>query len=311
MISIIVPIYNSSNFLDECLHSIYLQDYKDFEVLCIDDGSIDNSAEIVLKYTEFDKRFKLFQQSNSGVSIARNVGLMHARGEYICFVDSDDMIATNYLSTLWNYSKDGNFVISSYTRNIVGLGELKNKVKSFNSFELITKILEELIIHPNLWSMIFKTEIIRKYDINFYPGCVRNEDTEFYIKYLVHEKNDIILIDYKGYFYRDNPNSAMHITNRNAFTSFQASERIEKYLTEHGLLMNYNKFLFASIQAYTVRLARERNVKLYDELHELYDVPLIMRSLIRHPRFLRSIVALVYLLLGKKVFYKMLSITGI
>ena len=154
-------------------------------------------------------------------------------------------------------------------------------------------------------------EIIRKYDINFYPGCVRNEDTEFYIKYLVHEKNDIILIDYKGYFYRDNPNSAMHITNRNAFTSFQASERIEKYLTEHGLLMNYNKFLFASIQAYTVRLARERNVKLYDELHELYDVPLIMRSLIRHPRFLRSIVALVYLLLGKKVFYKMLSITGI
>lgn len=308
MVSIIVPIYNVSKYLNECLHSIQIQDYTDFEVLCVDDGSKDNSAEIVIKFSETDKRFKLFRQPNSGVSVARNTGIKNAQGNFICFVDADDMIAPNYLSVLYSFSKDGNFSICSFSRNKVQLGKSKDKILRYSAKELINKVLDESIEHPNLWAMLFKTDVIKSNNIEFCPGCVRNEDTEFYMKYLVHEEGDVIVTDYKGYYYRDNPNSAMHKTTRKVFTSFEASERVWKYFTENGIFMDYNKMLFCSVQSYSVSLARENNSELYKELHHLYNVKKMMLSLTRHPRLLRRIIAIAYIILGKSTYYKMLSL---
>lgn len=99
MISVIVPIYNVENYLNRCLDSIKNQTYKDFEVLMIDDGSKDNSAEIARAYLD-DPRFKYFYQHNQGLSSARNTGLDNASGEFVCFIDSDDFIELNYLETL-------------------------------------------------------------------------------------------------------------------------------------------------------------------------------------------------------------------
>ena len=307
MISVIVPIYNVSKYLGDCLQSILSQDYKDIEVLCVNDGSSDNSADIVKKFEELDKRFKLLQQPNSGVSVARNLGLKYAKGEYICFVDADDVIAPGFLRELYEFSKDGYFTVCSYTKDIELLASPHTKIRRFTSRQYIDKIVDEGIVHPNIWTMMFRSDIIKKYDIQFYPGCVRNEDTEFYMKYLVHENHEVILTDYKGYFYRDNPNSAMHVTKRNAFTSFEASERIERYLASNGILMDYNKMLFTSIQAYSFNLAKERNRELYDIMHEIYDVSAVMRVLLGHPRILRRIVALVYIVLGKRLFYTLCS----
>ena len=310
MISVIVPIYNVSKYLGDCLQSIFSQDYKDIEVLCVNDGSSDNSVNIVKKFEALDKRFKLLQQPNSGVSVARNLGLEYAKGEYICFVDADDMIAPNFIRELYESSKAGHFTVCSYTKDPELLGRPYTKIRRLTSRQFIDKIVDEGIEHPNLWAMMFRTDIIKKYDIQFYPGCVRNEDTEFYMKYLAHENHEVILIDYKGYFYRDNPNSAMHVTKRNAFTSFEASERIERYLASNGILMDYNKMLFTSIQAYSFNLARERNRELYDTLHEMYDVSAVMRTLLGHPRILRRIVAFVYIVLGKSLFYTLCSAVG-
>lgn len=308
LISIIIPIYNASEFLEECLCSIKKQVYSNFEVICVDDGSTDNSAEIALKFTESDKRFRLYRQPNSGVSVARNTGLKHATGDYICFVDADDMVAPDYLSVLYNHSKDGDFTICGYTKDVKQLGNNECKVNRYSSKKYISKIIDESVEHPNLWAMMFKAEIVKKFKIEFYPGCVRNEDTEFYMKYLVHEVGNVVCTDYKGYFYRDNPNSAMHVTKRNAFTSFGASERMEKYLADYGIIMNYNKMLYSSIQAYSVVLARERNKDLYDELHSLYDVRKVMCKLLKHPRFIRRVVAFVYFILGESFYYKVLGV---
>lgn len=308
MISIVVPIYNASEYLDDCLRSIQLQDYVDFEVLCVDDGSIDNSADIVKQYTEQDQRFKLYQQSNAGVSVARNTGLKYAQGEYVCFVDADDIIASKYLNTLYNSCDGGSFAICGYTKDINLLGKKQGCNLIYTSIQFISKVVDESIEHPNLWAMMFKTNIIKENNIEFYPGCVRNEDTEFYMKYLVHEKNNVIVLDYKGYFYRDNPNSAMHITKRNAFTSFEASERIEKYLMVNGISMDYNKMLFGSIQAYAVRLAQEGNIGLYEELHKLYNVHNVMQRLLKHPRLLRRVVSFLYIILRAKIFYRLFSL---
>lgn len=310
MISVIVPIYNVSKYLGDCLQSILLQDYNDFEVLCVNDGSTDDSAEIVKRFEELDKRFKLFQQSNSGVSVARNLGLDYAQGEYVCFVDADDMIAPNFLRVLYESSKDGYFAVCSYTKDSALLESQHTKIIRLTSRQFIDKIVDETIEHPNLWAMMFRNDIIKKYSIQFYPGCVRNEDTEFYMKYLAHENHEVTITDYKGYFYRDNPNSAMHVTKRNAFTSFEASERIENYLASNGIFLDYNKMLYGSIQAYTVSLARERNKCLFDELHALYNVRKVMKILINHPRALRRFVAVIYVVFGKRFFYKLFSLMG-
>ena len=91
-LSIIIPIYNTSKYLKECLDSVVNQDYKNVEIICVDDGSTDDSANIVESYLKKDERFKLIKTEHKGVAYARNLGLANAKGEYITFIDSDDFI---------------------------------------------------------------------------------------------------------------------------------------------------------------------------------------------------------------------------
>ena len=92
MISIIVPVYNAEKFLTKCLDSIINQTYKNIEIICVDDDSSDKSSKILNEFAEKDKRIKVIHKANEGVSLARNVGLESAKGNYILFVDSDDWI---------------------------------------------------------------------------------------------------------------------------------------------------------------------------------------------------------------------------
>ena len=96
-ISVIIPVYNAEQYLEECLNSIRNQTYKELEVILVDDGSTDNSGKICDKYTKVDNRFRVLHINNSGPSYARNIGLKEAQGEYITFVDADDWLATNTL----------------------------------------------------------------------------------------------------------------------------------------------------------------------------------------------------------------------
>ena len=89
-LSVIIPIYNSENYLEECLNSVIQQTLKNIEIICIDDGSTDNSSNIMQKYFEHDDRFVLIKQKNKGPGLSRNEGIKISRGKYISFLDSDD-----------------------------------------------------------------------------------------------------------------------------------------------------------------------------------------------------------------------------
>ena len=102
LISVIIPIYNTEQYLKECLDSVCSQSYKDIEIICINDGSTDNSEEITRSYAQQDKRIKLISQKNQGLSITRNNGVSQAQGEYLFFLDSDDTIEQNAIETLYN-----------------------------------------------------------------------------------------------------------------------------------------------------------------------------------------------------------------
>lgn len=188
MISIIVPIYKSYETLERCLKSIQHQSYKNYEVIMINDGSPDDSEKICLEFQKKDKRFKYFFQENKGVSSARNKGIMHSKGQYITFVDSDDYLEYNYLKLL----------ISFFNNNIL-LTALSYKKKKKEKLKLLykDKILGELLINDNfgvaVHNKLFLSEIIVKNNIIFDETMKIAEDFKFLLEYIKY-------IDYAIFF---------------------------------------------------------------------------------------------------------------
>ena len=307
IITIIVPIYKAEQYLYDCLKSIQQQEYPYFEVICVNDGSPDNSSSIVENFVNSDKRFILINQENGGVSKARNTALKRAKGDYVCFVDSDDIISNDYLSTLLFLSKDGSFSVCSYSRTISELGKsISKRIDRYSSTEFIKHIFDETIEHPNICMMLFKNSIIQTQNIDFTIGCTRNEDTEFYVKYLLYEEK-VAYINKKCYYYRVNMSSEMHTTTIKSLTGLEASKRIGALLKAHGIYTNENVDLFPSIQSLLYHLGREDNISLYNYLHDHYNVQKVMKSLLVHPSKKRKIVSFVYLCCGKDLFFKLLS----
>ncbi|WP_456081310.1 glycosyltransferase family 2 protein [Mediterraneibacter sp.] len=151
MISVIVPIYNTEQYLKKCLESIRTQTYYDIEVIMIDDGSTDNSRTIANQYVIRDKRFRLFSQNNSGVSKARNKGLELAEGEYILFVDSDDWLEPKMLDILihnmYKYGVDISCCQYDHTIGFEGkTAEIWNKEVAVKNF-LIHKLINGSLVN--------------------------------------------------------------------------------------------------------------------------------------------------------------------
>lgn len=307
MVSIIVPVYNAEKYLQECVDSLLRQTYKDIEIILVNDGSHDNSGGICEEYAGKDYRVKYLSQENGGVSVARNVALDIAKGEYVCFVDSDDVVDDRFIETLLGMAGTGSFAICGYTRDQTKLGEKGDARRRYDANNYIIQIFSESLIHPNIWMMLFKNNIIQSASLRFTPGCVRNEDTEFYIKYMTYEK-DILVSDYKGYFYRDNPNSAVHKFNEKSLTFIEADQRISDYLIKKGIVAEKNLIVPASVQYFVYQTACQKNREIYEIVHSLYPVKEMMKGMTRHPRLSRRGVAWVYLALGIKMFYKVMSI---
>ncbi|ATA74632.1 MULTISPECIES: glycosyltransferase family 2 protein [Capnocytophaga] len=118
LVSIITPMYNGAKYVGQTIESVLLQSYQNWEMLIVDDGSKDNSVEIVREYTEKDKRIKLIQQKNGGSASARNNALRNAQGRYICFLDSDDLLESSFFEKQLSFLKEKNaaLVFASYNR---------------------------------------------------------------------------------------------------------------------------------------------------------------------------------------------------
>lgn len=112
MISIIIPVYNVEQYLDKCLQSVINQTYQDIEIILVDDGSSDSSGILCDKWKEKDSRIKVIHKSNGGLSNARNVGIEQANGEYLMFIDSDDIVANDLCKVLFEMLKNNHADIS-------------------------------------------------------------------------------------------------------------------------------------------------------------------------------------------------------
>ncbi|MBM7635987.1 glycosyltransferase family 2 protein [Streptococcus saliviloxodontae] len=218
MISIIIPIYNVEQYLEQCLESIRNQTFSEFEVILVNDGSTDNSAKICEAYCRIDHRFRLFHKQNEGQGIARNFGISMANGQWLTFVDSDDYLDKNYLELLVKPTT----MINSIDLVIGGYKKVDNEEQVFykeiypertvSTQELSHKILgaipdREDSIKGTVWNSLYKTDIISSNNITFQSERVFfSEDTLFNLDYLKYSKENY-LVSSDAYCYRLNLSS--------------------------------------------------------------------------------------------------------
>lgn len=245
MISIIVPVYNVEEYLEECLESIRQQTYTDIEVILVNDGSTDSSKEICERFCQADSRFRLINQENQGQSVARNRGVKESVGQFIMFVDSDDVINTNVLEVLLPYMKtDVDIVECRMTRKKEEffLNKTSTIVFEGNSKEAILNCIAFKEVKYCAFKKLYRREIVEK--IPFLEGYIY-EDVFTGINYLKHIRK-IVVIDYIGYYYRVRANSTMTKSfNEKDLDIFKVGNQlIDSFKDDENMLPYIGYFLF-------------------------------------------------------------------
>lgn len=207
-ISIIIPVYNAEKYIRECLDSIICQTFSDFEVLLIDDGSPDKSGVICDEYATKDTRFKVFHKANGGVSSARNLGICKAQGEWLTFVDADDMLNSYCLEQCMYYSTNNSLDLLQFgystDKAIFSQCNNDNHSKVYNTTEFFSTRH-----NVTVWGNFIKTSVIDLNRIRFNENMKLAEDQLFTLNVIKHS-NRIQAITDKLYYYRINPESATH-----------------------------------------------------------------------------------------------------
>lgn len=257
MLSVIIPVYNSEKYLEECLNSICSQTYKDLEIICVNDGSTDNSLQILKDFENKDKRIKVIDQANKGVSETRNVGLCNATGEYVTFVDSDDILVEDAYELALKYINEVDVVcfgIKVFGENSITTKSADDEYYriKFTGKNLLT---EDILLKTDVscCNKIFKMDIIKKYNIHF-PTNLHYEDANLYWKYMIFSKK-AYFIDKYLYNYRRRENSIM--ANTFSGCSFildhlHILEDLHLFFAKNNILNKYKKIFCKIFKTYTL-----------------------------------------------------------
>lgn len=243
-ISVIIPVYNAEKYLAETLDSILNQTFKNFEVIAINDGSTDNSLNILNKYGNKDNRIRIINKKNTGVSDTRNIGIQNAVGEYVCFIDSDDTVNDFYLEKMYKTAQkyDSDMVVCSY--KLIDSKSRKKNI-SVNSqyyredYNICTsnqfKLLLEVGLGIQVWNKLIKKLIISSGDILFEKGITFDEDMFFCWKVGLNCKKIYFCCE-PLYYYRLTAGSAIMKYHANLYDSYnrQINDLID-YTKEHNL----------------------------------------------------------------------------
>ena len=275
LISIIIPVYNVEKYLGECLDSILLQTYKNFEVILVDDNSTDSSFKICNEYAQKDNRIKVFhhQENSGGCGLPRNTGLKHISGDYVTFIDSDDLIEKNYLEELVKISDKDNIIAAEFY--YIGTKERKHKqkVKCYPNSTIMKNYFKNKYFIP-AWGKLIPKEFVK--DLVF--PSIFLEDIPSVYKVLLKAKN-VKYISSTYYIYRKRENSLT--TNKNIqhfFPILDELTKIEKELKENKVSRStlnsfynyYTKFLLSffrySYKGKNDKLVNERINKVKHQL---------------------------------------------
>lgn len=287
IISVIVPVYNIEKYIESCIKSIVEQTYKNLEIILINDGSTDKSRSICDEWKKKDKRIKVIHQENQGLSAARNIGIKKAKGEYILFVDGDDIIANTMiqflLETMQEVRCDSAFCqyeIISETEN-----KIKDSILEFDSIKVVTTKESQLRMLNHIdvsvvWNGLYKADLIK--DLKFMVGK-KNEDTAW--RYLAVDRcKTIAYIPNKLYGYRMRSGSLMNqkfslkdfddleaVVNRADYVMNKYPELKYPALTE---IVAYCMVYYNNSVRYLSEKDRKKGIQIIQNYREKYPVKL-------------------------------------
>lgn len=295
MITCIVPVYNTKVYLNRCIDSLLVQSRKDYEILIIDDGSTDGSGQICDFYDAKYQNIRVIHTENKGLSCARNLGIEEARGEYICFIDSDDFIQPDYLEVLYSLCSEYNADIAGcqYTslskdenciypdiQNVKPhqLGNEKDKQGShcvyvYNSDEICELMYsKDFVRYVVVWNKLYKKSIFD--EIRFTVG-IHHEDEDIIHK-LYYYANKTVYTSRSLYFYCYNSNSIMHNASqrkRNYTDCIDAFYNRFRFFRDKNepkqAYMAFNLF-FTQVVSFLTIICKEKNRNEYKEIKNKY-----------------------------------------
>lgn len=316
-ISIIVPVYNVEEYLENCINSILNQTFKKFELILVNDGSTDNSLEICKRYKNIDDRICIIDKKNGGLSSARNAGLDIAKGEYIGFVDSDDYIHPQMYELLYNQIMKENADISmcefkkvtEFNKNELSDKIILNqKVEILSNKEAVFKLGEKgEVIYVVSWNKLYKKSIFK--NIRFKEGIIHED--EYIIHRLLYQINKLVYIKEKLYFYLQREGSIMDKRlNLNSTDYLLACSDRVKFFYEKDLIQLKDKW------------AKFYLWKFFNDYFELYkeynenkkmkilrkDFSQLLKILLKDKKYsLKEKISWVVFAINPKIYYKLIK----
>lgn len=307
-VSVIVPVYKVEKYLDKCLDSLVNQTLKDIEIIVVNDGSPDNSQDIIDRYQKKYPIIKSYKKANSGLSDTRNFGLKYASGEYITFVDSDDYVELDMYEKMYNKAEEENFDIVACDINYVYPDKTVKVL--IDPKKDVHDIRDAFIdLYPTVCTKIFKRQLFEKTKLTFKSG-VWYEDVEFMYRLLPYTKTiGVIHEAFYNYIQRDNsitsttsPKIYDYIYNFNGLIDYYKEKKLyDKYFKE--LEYAYVRYLYATFIKTCLGYNKEDYLKAVDvaikNVHEHFP------NYRKNKYFYKSIKGL-YLVMFNKIIAKLL-----
>ncbi len=239
-ISVIIPIYNVEKYLARCLDSIINQTFQNLEIICIDDGSTDNSLTIAEEYANKDKRISIIHQENKGPSVARNIGMKIAKGKYISFIDSDDWIDLDFFEKLYSAAE-------KYNADAACAGIKRPHADGRTPFKL--KFDKEMILSTTsekykileiprkcyVWNKIYKREEIERQNLKFIEKITCCEDVYFTTKFLYYSRNIAIVPNTAYYYWVNNKSITRNLKDKAQVDLLIARKDFIKFSRKHHI----------------------------------------------------------------------------
>lgn len=311
LISIIVPIYNVEKYLDKCLQSITNQTYKNLQIILINDGSTDTSLRICENFALNDERICIVNQESKGVSEARNTGIREAKGAYITFIDSDDVVESTYIQYLYDIIKENNDISVCKMKEIYGDGDddinndgEESVIKQLNSKEAIEIMLYQREFDNSLWGKMYKKELFS--DVVFPKGKLYEDMAVIYDIFL---KTDKIIFGSKiNYYYRVRQNSIM--------TTEFSSEKMELINFTERMVKNVSEkfpdLYMAAIRRYVYSNFRLLGEAIQCKGNNSKEENILINNIKRYSKIVlknpnadkKDKIAIILLLLNKKLYKK-------
>jgi glycosyltransferase involved in cell wall biosynthesis len=307
--SVIIPCYNCAGTVVETIDSLVKQSFPDYEIIAVDDGSTDDTLAVLQKIAaETEADIQIHTQPNAGVSAARNRGIRMSRGEYILFLDADDLLADGLLQTIGGFLKEKpvDTLCFLYTRQQEQLTSVTGAAVEETA---VMPLLERLTYSKRdvlFCCFAYKASILRDRNLWYTEGARYGEDWEFTTKYLAN-CTDAARLGRFGYYYRQHETSAMANVRYAQTDAIASAHRTHKYLLEcgHPFAEDFGVYMYPrAVFSVAHKFGQARNRELFDRLRKEHDMKSVMVRMVKNPNVdLKSKLAAAAYLVSPSLYY--------